>query len=303
MLEMKRLRLLWEFRTRGTIAAVAEALSYTPSAVSQQLNLLERETGFALLRKTGRNLELTAAGNRLADETERLLAGLERAEAALRRTVPEISGRLRIAVFQTAVLAIIPAALKRLRREHPGLRIEVVQFEPETALRETWARGFDLVVAEQYPEHAPRHFDGLDRIPLTTDSIHLALPLEGTADPAFDRVTGIEEAASLPWVVEPRGAASRHWAEQRCRRAGFDPDIRFETADMQAHVRLVESGNAVALLPNLVHMGEPRVRLLELEGAPHRDLFTAARRSSEENPAIETVRTVLADVAVDLMHW
>ena len=85
VLEMKRLRLLWEFHARGTIAAVAEALNYSPSAVSQQLALLERETGVPLLRRTGRTLELTAPGSALVAETDELLAGLERAEAARRQ--------------------------------------------------------------------------------------------------------------------------------------------------------------------------------------------------------------------------
>ena len=90
VLEMKRLRLLWEFHARGTIAAVAEALNYSPSAVSQQLALLERETGVPLLRRTGRTLELTAPGSALVAETDELLAGLERAEAALHRWIEPI---------------------------------------------------------------------------------------------------------------------------------------------------------------------------------------------------------------------
>ncbi|PIJ50832.1 LysR family transcriptional regulator, partial [Leucobacter sp. OLES1] len=119
MLDMKRLRLLWELSARGTVAAVAEALNYTPSAVSQQLAILEREAGVPLLRKSGRTLELTAEAEALVADTEGLLAGLERAEAALHRGLPEVSGSIRVAVFQTAVLAIMPQALRRLRTEHP----------------------------------------------------------------------------------------------------------------------------------------------------------------------------------------
>lgn len=301
VLEVKRLRLLWELHARGTVAAVADALNYTPSAVSQQLATLEREAGAPLLRRTGRRLELTAAAEALVAETEHLLAGLERAEAALRRQHPEVSGAIRIAVFQTAVLAIMPRALRTLRDEYPSLRVEMVQYEPETALRETWARSFDLVVAEQYPEHSAAHFAGLDREILTYDPIRLALPPRGTGGKEFDRVTRIEQAAGLPWVMEPRGAASRHFAEQVCRNAGFEPDVRFETADLQAHVRLIESGNAVAILPGLVHGAHrTRVRLLDLEGRPSRTLFTAARESSGEHPALAAVRGVLADVAADL---
>ncbi|KAM9864256.1 HTH-type transcriptional regulator GltC [Leucobacter aridicollis] len=296
---MKRLRLLWELSERGTLVQVAEALNYSPSAVSQQLGLLEREVGTPLLRRVGRTLELTAAAEALVAETAELLAGLERAETAAHRVRGEVAGSVRVAVFQTAVLAIMPQALRRLRTEYPSLRVEMVQHEPETALHETSVRGFDLVVAEQYPGHATAQFAGLDHAPLTFDAIQLALPRVGAGDAEFDLVERLEDAAALPWVMEPRGAASRHWAEQACRTAGFEPDVRYETADLQAHVRLIESGNAVALLPGLVR-AETRLRMIDLPGDPHRSIFTAARLSNAESPAVLAVRETLAIEAASL---
>ncbi|GAA1594605.1 LysR family transcriptional regulator [Leucobacter chromiireducens] len=296
MLDMKRLRLLWELHARGTIAAVAQALNYSPSAVSQQLALLEREAGVELLRKSGRTLELTPAGAALAAEAETLLAGLERAESALHRARDEVSGTVRVAAFQTAMLAFMPEALRALRERHPALRVEVVQVEPGAALHETWARGFDLVVAEQYPGHSAPHFQGLDREPLTRDPIRLGLPPLGAGDPRFDAATQLADLAELPWVMEPHGAATRHWAEQACRSAGFEPDVRYETADLQAHLRLIESGNAVALLPGLVGAGGT-LRLLELPDRPQRTVFTAARAASSDHPALAAVRAALADAA------
>ncbi|MFT4124942.1 MAG: LysR family transcriptional regulator [Gordonia sp. (in: high G+C Gram-positive bacteria)] len=297
MLEVKRLRLLNELASRGTLVAVAEALNYSPSAVSQQLAILEREVGVPLFRRSGRNLELTSTAKFLAAEVEHLLNHIERIESAMRASQGEIRGAVRVAAFQTAMLAILPQALGRLRADYPDLRVDVVQHEPEAALYETSVRGFDLVIAEQYPGHAAGHFDGLDRRPLTQDPIQLALP-EIAGDAEFDGVTSLAAAGGLPWVMEPKPAASRHWAEQLCRSAGFEPDIRFETADLQAHVRLVESGNAVALLPGLVHVGRrPRLRLLDLPGRPRRTVFTAARAASDANPAISVLRTVLAEEA------
>lgn len=296
---MKRLRLLWELSERGTVVQVAEALNYSPSAVSQQLALLEREVGTPLLRRVGRTLELTAAADALVAETAELLAGLERAETAAHRVRGEVAGSVRVAVFQTAVLAIMPQALRRLRTEYPSLRVEMVQHEPETALHETSVRGFDLVVAEQYPGHATAQFAGLDHAPLTFDAIQLALPRLGAGEAEFDLVERLEDAAALPWVMEPRGAASRHWAEQACRTAGFEPDVRYETADLQAHVRLIESGNAVALLPGLVR-AETRLRMIDLPGDPHRSIFTAARVSNAESPAVLAVRETLAIEAASL---
>lgn len=303
---MKRLRLLWELSARGTIAAVAEALRFTPSAVSQQLALLEREAGVPLLRRSGRTLELTPAAETLVRETAQLLSGLEHAEAVLHRAHDELVGVVRIAVFQTVLHAYMPGVLRRLRREHPGLRIELAEYEPETALRETWLRGFDLVIAEQYPGHAPMHFEGLDRVPFASDRIRLALPL---LDPpgddvsplvaTLDAVASLPDAAHLPWVMEPTGTASRHFAEQLCRSAGFEPYVQFETPDLSAHVRLVEEGNAVSLLPGLVHVrGKHRLRFVELADRPHRTIFTAARAAREAHPALATVREAIATEAL-----
>ena len=101
--------------------------------------------------------------------------------------------------------------------------------------------------------------------------------------------------------MEPHGAASRHWAEQACRSAGFEPDVRFETADLQAHMRLVESGNAVALLPDLVWVSrEARIRQVDLPGRPHRTVFTAMRESGAGHPAVAAVREALAAEAAAL---
>lgn len=297
MLEIRRLRLLRELSIRGTLAGVAEALAYSPSSVSQQLALLEGEAGVPLTRKSGRGVVLTPEAEVLVAHTENLLAELERTEAALAASAREVQGTVRLAVFQTAALALLPAALRTLGERHPLLRVEMVQHEPETALRETWARSFDIVVAEQYPHHAAPHYPGLDRQRLIQDAIRLALPPTGSGC-AVDAADGLSGAAALPWVMEPRGAASRHWAEQSCRAAGFEPDVRYETADLQAHVRLVESGNAVAFLPDLVWVGRtPAARLVVLDGAPHRTVFTSMRSAAAQNPVMLAVRRALEEAA------
>ncbi len=295
MLDVRRLRLLRELAVRGTLARVAEALHQSPSSVSQQLTQLEREAGVPLLIKAGRGVRLTPQAEILVRHAEHVLAGLERAEEEVAASLATPSGSLRVAVFQSAALALLPAALTWLRDEHPQLRVTVVQREPETALAETWARDFDLVVAEEYPHHAsPRH-PGLDRVPLTTDSLWLAVAAQG-ADHAHIRT--IEDAADVPWVMEPVGAASRHFAEQTCRRAGFEPDVRFETADLQAHLRLVQSGHAVALLPDILWKGLPApARLCALPDAPQRSIFTSARLSSGASPGVAACREALAHAA------
>jgi DNA-binding transcriptional LysR family regulator len=190
--------------------------------------------------------------------------------------------------------------LSLLAQEHPQLRVEITQREPESALDEVWARTFDLVIAEEYPAHSAPLRRDLDRVALVHDGLRLGVPPVGVRHDAGrgdggPSIRSIHDASRMAWVMEPRGTASRHWAEQQCRLAGFEPDVRFETADLQAHIRLVETGHAVALLPDLVWAGaEPRVPLVTLDGDPHRSVFTAARVSSAARPAIVAVRETLS---------
>jgi len=296
MLDIRRLVLLRELAVRGTLAAVAEALNFSPSAVSQQLSLLEKEAGTPLLRKAGRRVQLTPQAEVLVDSVAEVLDTLERAEARLHAATTRVSGTVRVAVFQSAALALMPSTLRSLAEHYPDVRVEMVQREPEQALRETWARDFDMVIAEQYPAHAAPHHPGLDRRPLTTDEIRLALPATSAS---LHPVDSLSTARDMPWVMEPRGAASRHFAEQLCRSAGFEPDVRYETADLQAHIRLVESGHAVALLPDLVWGGAPpSVRVVDLPGAPRREVFTSARRTGAAT--IAACRAVLDEAVVQL---
>lgn len=295
MLDLRRLRLLREVKLRGTLAEVAEALNYSPSAVSQQLALLEKEVGVPLLRKSGRRVTLTPQAEILVSHTSTVLEVLEQAEAEVTTSLERPAGLVRLAVFQSAALALLPDALTLVRSEYPEMRLEVTQQEPEAALHATWTRDFDLVIAEQYPGHAaPRHPE-LDRVDLTTDPIRLGASSKLVKE---HNIRTLADTAGLPWVMEPRGTASRHWTEQACRQAGFEPDVQFETADIQAHIRLVESGNAVALLTGLAWVGRPvTVDLIELPGNPRRTVFTAARRASAQSPAIVVCRDVLSRTA------
>src|SRR5215207_2018683 len=293
MLDVRRLRLLVELSQRGTLAAVAEALSYSPSSVSQQLSLLEREAGVPLLVQVGRRVQLTPQAEVLVAHARAVLDRLEEAESDVARSLTTVGGTVRIAVFQSAAHAIVPQALTLLRAEHPDLRVEVTEREPELALFDVAARDFDLVIAEQYPGHTRAHRDDLDRVHLAADTIRLALPPD-----ASDATTGLTEASDLPWVLEPAGTASREWAEQLCREAGFEPDVRFETADLMAHIRLVRSGNAAGLLPDLVWAGEvPSVMLVDLPGHPQREVFSSTRRAAATRPAVVACRDALARAA------
>ncbi|MBO2461407.1 LysR family transcriptional regulator [Actinomadura violacea] len=290
MLDLHRLRLLRELKHRGTLAAVAEALSYSPSSISQQLSVLEREAGARLLEPVGRRVRLTAQAEILVAHTEAVLERLERAEADLAASLRDITGVLRAAAFQTAALALVPGALSALRDAHPGLRVEITQREPESALPALLARDFDVVVTEEYPGEPHPRPSGVEYEELGEDEMRLALP--GTVPPDAD----LADLAELPWVMEPAGTAARAWATRLCRDAGFEPDVRFESSDLLLHLRLVERGHAAALLPGLVWTGRPpTVAMAPLPaGRRVRRLFTATRRGGGAHPAVRAFRDALA---------
>lgn len=287
MLDLRRLRLLRELARRGTITAVAEALSYSPSAVSQQLAALEKEAGVRLLEPAGRRVRLTPQGDLLVAHTQVLLEEMERAEAELAQSLNETVGTLRVAAFQTAVLALLPHALSQLARQHPSLRVEVTELEPEVALPALAAGEFDLVLGEEYPGHPLPRPRETERHDLLTDELRLITPT-GWSE------RSLTSLASRPFVLEPVGTTAREWATAACRQAGFEPDVRYTSTDLQIHLRLAESGLAAALLPDLSGAGDREdVLTHRLQGRPRRQIFSTVRRGAARHPKVQAFTTAL----------
>lgn len=295
MFDLHRLRLLRELKHRGTLAAVAAALSYAPSSVSQQLSQLETEVGVPLLEPVGRRVRLTEQAEILVAHTEAVLERLERAEADIAASLSDLTGTLRIASFQTAALALVPTALGLLRDQHPHLRVHVTHMEPEKALPALKARDFDLVLAEEYPGNPNPRPAELEQEDLLDDPLHLALPKPADTAEADGPTAALRSLADHPWVMEPEGTAARHWAVTLCREAGFEPDVRFETTDLLLHLRLVEHNHAAAFLPGLVWTGQtPSVTLRPLpRGRRTRRIFTVVRRGRGRHPAVRACREAL----------
>ncbi|MES5818433.1 LysR substrate-binding domain-containing protein [Streptomyces sp. RG80] len=297
MFDLHRLRLLRELKHRGTLAAVAAALSYAPSSVSQQLSQLEAEVGVPLLEPVGRRVRLTPQAEILVAHTEAVLERLERAEADIAASLTDLTGTLRIASFQTAALALVPTALGLLRDRHPRLRVHVTQMEPERSLPALQARDFDLVLAEEYPGSPNPRPAELEQEDLLDDPLHLALPRSADTGDADGPTAALRSLADRPWALEPEGTAARHWAMTLCRNAGFDPDVRFETTDLLLHRRLVEQEHAAAFLPDLVWDGHPpTVPLRRLpRGQGTRRISTVIRRGRGRHPAIQACRAALRE--------
>jgi DNA-binding transcriptional LysR family regulator len=297
-MELRRLRLLHELSRFGTVAAVADVLSYSPSSVSVQLAQLEREAGAKLLRRVGRNVELTPAGQRLARHAAQALAADEAIRAELAGMSDAPRGRLRMAFVQTPALALLPGVLDRLAANAPDLQIEVVQRETAPALDDLRARAVDLVVGVEYdPVPVPRHRD-VDRRDLIHEDVLLALHPEHPAAPKRGpvRLGACETAA---WATGHVGTGLDAVVRNVCNRlGGFEPDVRHRSDDGLVLSALVASGRAVALLPALLAAAMPQITARRLrEERLQRTIFTATRATTSEAPAVLAVREALRDTA------
>jgi DNA-binding transcriptional LysR family regulator len=292
MLDVRRLRLLREFSHLGTIAAVAEELAYSPSAVSQQLAALEREAGVPLLARSGRRVVLTPAGVMLADYAESVIALLAEAAAAVAATRHGLSGPLRIGAFPTAVRTILPAALVHLGNEHPGLDLMVSEIDPADVPAAIRAGTLDVALVHDY-DHVPIEPDpALDTEPLVTETIYLATagPPPGTAE---DPIRGCQKE---PWIVGAPGTLCHIMAVRACQAAGFTPRIRHHADDFAAVLALVATGQGVALVPELGAGGPPpEVTLTPLQ--TRRRTRIAFRRGTARHPAVTAFAAAMRSAA------
>ncbi|MBX8686501.1 LysR family transcriptional regulator [Mycobacterium sp. 20091114027_K0903767] len=288
MLDIRRLRFLVELSHRGTIASVADALHMSPSGISQQLALLEREAGVPLLERVGRGVRLTDAGRRLAERGAGILAALELAQAELRSGEEPPTGTCRVAAFGSAARALVPALLDCQQR-HPGLRVELVESEPEVAVPALLSGEFDLVVSEEYPGGAPNLPGYVHREVLAEDPL--------VAVVAASLLKGrelVQAGGALPWALEPAGAASRAWAVHHCLGLGFTPAVQYESYDLDLLLLVVRQGAAASVLPALVLPPQPETTtLIRVQTGWSRTLVALSRQARTSDPSVRAVRRSL----------
>jgi len=312
MLDTHRLRLLREFAERGTIAATAAALGYTPSAVSQQLAALEREAGAILLDRTARAAELTDAGRRLVEHAERILAMIEAAEADLSAAGP--AGRVTVTAFPTAAVAFGPALVRRVR-VHPGLTLLLRETQGEEGLRLVRTGEVDLALVADWSgrlagadaragEGGPGGDQRMLRFyPLIRDPVVLVLPRgHPAADP--DRPVDLDKLREEPWLAAPAGEPSRQAVDRLLAGTGGMPPAPWEFEGLSTILSLVARGIGIAALPRLtLAAGDRRVAVRELPGAVQaRDVLAVARASSVRRPSVAVMLAALNSAAGRLVR-
>ena len=297
VLDLKRLRLLHELHRRGTVGAVADALSYSPSTVSQQLHTLQREAGTTLFEPAGRRVRLTDAALVLVAHAEQLLAAAERAEADLAAAAAgAVEGIVRVGSFQTASLHLLLPAMVALRSTHPGVEVHLIESEPAPALDALRSHQLDLVLSDEWSGEPRPRLPGLDREDLFEEPVHVALAADRAPEGDVDLATQTDAA----WATGEEGGSMEGLVRRVCNEHGhFEPRLRHHTNELSMLLALAAHGEAVTLLPQIALFGAPAtVAARPIKGVQlTRTVFTAARDGSDRRPALKAVRDALTTAA------
>jgi DNA-binding transcriptional LysR family regulator len=297
MLSVSRLKLLREVAYGGSLSAAADALSYTQSAVSQQIATLEAEAGIALLERHPRGVTLTAAGQMLVGHAEGVLARLDAAESALAAIAGLRGGKLRLASFPTAGATLMPVAIAAFRESYPGVELTLAEGEPEEIAPRLRRGELDLALLYEFEDAAALPDER--SVTLLEDPMYLALP--GTHELARRTTLRLQDLAREAWVQTSGESPCARHVVRCCHAAGFEPRVSFHSDDYQTVQGLVAAGVGVALIPELALSavrGDIAIRALA-PAPPLRRVIAAMPAGARLVPAAPVMLSVLQHTAAD----
>lgn len=305
MLDVRRMQILRAVVTSGSVTAAARHLGYTPSAISQQIAVLEKEARIPLLERTGRGVRPTDAGRLLADCATVIGGQVARAETALADLRAGRTGRISVRYFATAGARLAAPALARLRREHPGVQAELRLTDPDDPLPEVKAGRTDVALVVRRHDAPP--VDGVRFVHLLDDRYHAVLP---PAHPLAARADlRLTELAEEPWVGSELPGPCLDAVLDACGSAGFTPDFVVESGDYTTAQGFVAAGVGVALIPAMGlaprfaaspeagpgHPG-PVVRGVR-DPVPVRSIWAAVRATAPRGPVLQAFLEALREAA------
>ncbi|MCM0621909.1 LysR family transcriptional regulator [Nocardioides bruguierae] len=298
MIDLEALRSLRAVAEEGSVVAAAAALGYTPSAVSQQVKRLERDTGLPMLERVGRGVVLSRAGAQLVEDGTRLLTDLESLESDLHRQAEQAAGHLRLGTFSTATRGLVAPALAALATSEPLLRVTVTELEPWDAIAHVATGRQDAAVVHAWgdvaldvPEHLERTVVMRERADLVVRPDH---PFAGR-----ESVTA-RDLLGVTWVATPEGTICRQWLSRMYDGTGARPRVAHVAGEFDSHLALVAAGLGVSLVPRLGRSdlaavpGGPLVAVPVVEPVPTRTVSFVSRRSMAGSPAVTALREALS---------
>ncbi|HIW63300.1 MAG TPA: LysR family transcriptional regulator [Candidatus Stackebrandtia excrementipullorum] len=296
MLDPRRLRLLREFAHRGSIAAAADALGYTASAVSQQLVALEREAGLALLDRTARSATLTDAGRRLVEHAGVILTAIEAAESDLAAQSGTPSGKVVVTAYPTAAVALAPPVAHRLRR-HKALTLKLRQAAQEESLDQVRSAEADIALVDDWSgiERASVS-GGLSWQFLCHDPLVLVVPVgHPLVGKGPVRLSDLEDES---WIMGLEGEQSRMALDRLLLGEGKNPHTRWEFEGLDTMITLVARGLGITVAPRMSVVDRHyHVDVCELVTRGGRDVYAVYRTASTQRPAVAVVLDLLVAAA------
>ncbi len=297
MLNTGRLRVLSEVARRGSLSSAAQSLSYTQSAISQQIATLEAEACTPLLERHARGTRLTAAGEVLVEHAESILARLQSAEDELAAIAGLRGGRLRMASFPTAGATLMPLAIATFRARHPDIELTLAEGEPDEIVPRLLGGELDLALLFEFGESPTPSVSGLSRTSLLEDPLYLALPAEHPL--ASKRRLRLEHLREEAWIQTSHSSPCAREVVRSCHAAGFEPRVSFESDDYQTVQGLVAAGVGVALIPELALSGvrqDIAIRTLSPR-PPARRIIAATHGKARVGAAAPAMLEILQGVA------
>lgn len=296
MIDLDAVQSLRAVATEGSVVAAAATLGYTPSAISQQVKRLERDTGVVLLERAGRGVVLTDAGTRLVVESAPILADLERLRADLQLAASApgpVVGEVRLAAFSTVVRGLVAPVLSELSERNPELRLPLRESEPWETIALVASGQRDLGVVHRWGGVALAMPDQLVSTELFTDVADVILP---RSHPLASRtVLHPEELADERWVATFESTICRQWLRRLFDGVPHAPRIVHESMEFANHLELARAGLAVALVPRLGRgeLGDDLVAIPTADPASTREVHAVHRRTQADSPALRVTLDAL----------
>jgi DNA-binding transcriptional LysR family regulator len=286
MIDLAALITLRAVRDHGSVSTAAAALGYTPSAVSQQVKRLERQTGLPLLERLGRGVILTPAGRELVVSGSALLTELERIEAGLHRTASTVAGHLEVAAFSTAMRGLVAPAIRDLLSAHPDLSVRLTECEPWPTIDNVASGQVDVGVVHSWgdlPLAIPQHIQAVE---LARDVADVLVPADHPLA-SRERITPAD-VLDEGWISTPEGSICRQWLTRMYVGTGRRPRIAHVSMEFDSHIALVRAGLGIALVPRLGRATIPEgvVAIEAHDPMPTRTVSVLHRDSMTGSPAV-----------------
>jgi DNA-binding transcriptional LysR family regulator len=289
---------LREVAAQGSFSAAAEALSFTQSAVSQQIAALERESGSKLVERGSRGIRLTDAGHALVCHADAIIARLDDAEQELAAIAGLRGGRLRLASFQSAGATLVPRALSEFHRLHPAVELMVAHAEQDQAQERLRAGEVDIAILMDF-EDPPVLGADLELVHLLRDPYRIIMRDDHPL--ARRRTVELPQLADEPWIVPEVGSGCREGVIRACRLAGFEPRLAIEADENEQVKAFVAGGLGVGLWPQLaLNNVQPGIAVKKLAGdGMVRHVFAATLANVYRSPAAEAMISILSAAAAE----